>query len=177
MTLDSAARRYARALYSEFTREPRIGGDVDLVRESIDASRELSLSLKSPVVSREKKLAVLVTLFESRVHPVTMRFLRLVIRRKREDLLPAIVRAFHTLREQGEGVTTAHVQAAAPLQKSEAARLRAVLEERTGERVRIDVTCDPDLLGGLVIRMGDIVYDGSVRHHLARLGAHLGANA
>ncbi len=176
MLHDPVVRRYARALYSESTHEPRIGDDVDLVRESIDASRQLSLSLKSPVVSREKKLGVLVALFESRVHPVTMRFLRLVIQRKREDLLPAIVQTFHALRAQEEGVTTAHVQAAAPLQKSDTARLRAALEERTGQRVRLDVTCNPDLLGGLVIRMGDTVHDGSVRHHLARLRTHLGAN-
>ena len=178
----TVARRYARALYEEAEQHGRleqVDEDVSLIRQSLDESGELVRFFESPVISREKKEAVVQQLFAERVQPVTLHFLKLLIEKKREMLFPTVVRTYASLRDEQLGIIEAHARTAQPLDDAERDELAGQIEAMTGQQVRLDVTVDPDLLGGLIVRVGDTVYDGSVRHKLEQLrermevGVHL----
>ena len=172
MTNQTVARRYAQALYEEAAREQRverIDEDIALVREALEASRELVIFFESPVISRRKKEAVVEALFAERVEPSTLRFLHLLIGKKREALFPDVVRAYRALRDEQLGIVEARARVASPLSEDEERVLAQALERLTGARVRLNIEQDAGLLGGLVVRIGDTVYDGSVRHQLASL--------
>ena len=172
----TVARRYARALYEEAQQGgtlEAVDADMQAVRESLDASRELEGLFKSPVVSREKKEAIVERLFAGKVSALVVRFMRLLIEKQREELLPTVIRAYTDLRDERQGVVEARVKTAMPLGEAEAAALRAALEARTGKQVRLRAEVDPALLGGVVVRIGDQVIDGSARHQLDQLRERL----
>lgn len=172
MTNQTVARRYAQALYEKVAREQRVervDEDIALIREALATSRELVVFFESPVISREKKEAVVEALFAERVEPSTLSFLRLLIEKKREALFADVVKAYRALRDEQLGIVEARARVASPLNEDEEHYLVQALERLTGVRVRLTVEQDAGLVGGLVVRIGDTVYDGSVRHQLASL--------
>lgn len=174
------ARRYALALYEEAQQAgsaQAVDADVVLVGETLAGSRELRALFASPIVAREKKEAVLGRLFEGRVDALTLRFLRLLVEKQREELVPAIVEAYRALSDTREGVVEAHVRSAQPLTDDERAALQRALTGRTGRAVRLVADVDPALIGGLVVRVGDRVYDRSLRHQLEQLREQLAERA
>lgn len=172
MTNSTVARRYAQALYEEAEREQQVeqvDTDVDLIRETLDGSRDLVAFFQSPIISREKKEAVVQSLFAESLRKTTYNFLRLLIEKKREALFPDVVRAYQDLRDEQRGIMEAQAKVAYPLSESEEQTLVQALEKLSGSQVRLNVQEDRTILGGLVVRMGDTVYDGSVRNQLANL--------
>ena len=172
MTNSTVARRYAQALYQEAERGQQvehIDADMDLIRETLDGSRDLVTFFASPIISREKKEAVVQSLFAGSLHRTTYNFLRLLIEKKREALFPDVVRAYRDLRDEQRGIVEARAKVAYPLSESEEQTLVRALEKLSGSQVRLNVQEDRAILGGLVVRMGDTVYDGSVRNQLANL--------
>lgn len=172
MTNSTVARRYAQALYQEAEREQQVehvDADMDLIRETLDGSRDLVSFFASPIIAREKKEAVVQSLFVEPLDKTTYNFLRLLIEKKREALFPDVVRAYRDLRDEQRGIVEARAKVAYPLSEAEKATLVQALEKLSGSQVRLNIQEDRTLLGGLVVRIGDTVYDGSVRNQLANL--------
>ena len=170
------ARRYALALYQEAQEKSatdRIDEDLDVLRDTLDGSQELVSFFESPIIPRDKKEAVIQRLFEGKLSALTLSFLRLLVEKEREDLLLAIVTAYGDLRDERLGIVEAHVRTAQPLAYEETETLRKRLEAREGKQVRLKIDVDPSLIGGLVVRIGDQVYDRSVRHQLKTLRGQL----
>ena len=170
--MSQVARRYARALYEEAERTSKLDAvddDVELIRASLENARELRDFFKSPIISREKKEVVVTELFENRVDALTLRFLKLLIAKQRETIFPEIVVSYRDMRDAHLGIVRAKARVATPLSEPDRKQLVNALERMTDKNVRLEIEQDPDLLGGVVIRIGDTVYDGSVRHHLERL--------
>ncbi|MEM1126524.1 MAG: ATP synthase F1 subunit delta [Bacteroidota bacterium] len=170
------ARRYAQALYAQAVQARQLEAvdqDIDLIRETLNASRELRLLFESPVVPRHKKEAVMEQLFAERVQSTTLDFLRLLTNKKREDILPTIFRAYRELRDQQLGIVEATVRTAQVLTDDEEQKLRTSLEALAGSRVRLRTATDASLIGGIVVRLGDTVYDGSVQRQLERMREQL----
>lgn len=169
------ARRYALALADEAARSGAVEAvDADLthLHATAQASRDLGVALASPVVSREKKRRVLAALFPD-LSATTTRFLDLLFDKEREGLVADVAEAYVALRDAQNGLVEARVRVPEPLSAADEDALRTSLEARTGMQVRLDVTVDPSLIGGIVVRIGDTVYDGSVRQQLARLRERL----
>ncbi len=170
------ARRYAQALYQEADATgavETVDESVVSLKESLDASRELDQFFRSPILSREKKESVIGTLFDGKVDPVVVRLMRLLVQKGREDILPAVVRQYAELRDERLGQVEASVRTAMPMEYDETETLRQALEARTGKTVRLRIEVEPALIGGVVVRIGDQVYDGSVRHQLTTLREQL----
>ena len=174
--MDPVARRYAQALYQEAEAQ----GHVDAVDEGVgqlknlfEESRELRTLFESPVYSVDQKGAVVTKLFEGRMPDLLTRFARLLLDKQREALFPEVIRAYRALRDDQLGIVEAHVKTAKPLGAVEMRRLEVNLEKKTGKQVRIQQTVVPELIGGLVVRLGDTVYDGSVRHQLEQMRERL----
>jgi len=112
---------------------------------------------------------VLRALLGERVEPVTLRFLLLLVEKDRETLMPAILKMYQHLRDEQRGIVEIQARVPASIDDDERSKLIERLEAMTGKSVRLEVSEKPDLIGGLVIRIGDRVYDGSVRQKLDNL--------
>lgn len=169
MREQSVVKRYARALYEEAAGEARIGTDMRLIRATLEQSPALAACLQSPVLEREAKLAAVRAVFAERLHPLSVQFLRMVIERRRESQLPDMTLAYASLCDAESGVMTAQVRSCLDLSERQKADLTAALEQHTGHGIRLEVRTDSALMGGVVVRIGDTVFDGSVSHQLERL--------
>jgi F-type H+-transporting ATPase subunit delta len=180
MSQRTVARRYATALYEEADATgvlEDVDDDVLLLRETLESNRELARFFKSPVIPQGKKEAVIQELLSDRVAGLTVRFLRLLVHKDRETMTKAILDQYQALRDEQRGIVDATVQVARPLADEDQEAIVEALEEKTGQTVRLHVEEDEDLIGGLVIRIGDRVFDGSVRNQLASLHDRLRRSA
>ena len=177
MTSSVVAQRYAQALFNETTTVSSVTDDVALLIQTLSNSSELERCLKSPVIPRHKKSAILQTLFAEYVHAVTLRFLQMLVQRGRGPLLSAILDRFLVLSDESQGITPVHARVYSELSEDEQARLQSVLSTRLNRTVRLQVTEDPALMGGIVLEIGDTVYDGSVQHQLSLLQGRLHVQA
>jgi len=172
MSDTTVARRYARALYEEAAAQSaveRVDSDISVLQETLAGSRELQRLFASPVISRAKKKAVVKSLFESKIDALVVRLMQLLIEKGRESILPDVVRSYDDLRNERLGQIDAHVRTALPLGQQEQAKLQSALEQATGKSIVLNITDDPSLITGMVVRVGDVVYDGSGQHHLKML--------
>lgn len=178
--MDPVARRYAQALTEEAQAAGQldaVDADVSLLAETLDGSRDLRQLLGSPVVTRDKKEAVLTRLFEGKLSDLTARFVRLLVSKDREGDLADVLGAYRQLRDERTGTVEATVRTAKPLAPEQMTQLQASLEARSGSTVRMRYEIDPSLIGGLVVRLGDVVYDQSVKHQLDTLRDQLAERA
>jgi len=176
MSQRTVARRYATALYEEADEAGTLDAvdeDVAMLRRSLESNPPLSRFFESPVIPKEKKDDVLKALLADRVEPLTLRFLRLLVRKDRETITEAVLDQYQALRDEQRGIVDAHVTVARPLDDEGREDLVTALEARTNKAIRLHVEENRDLLGGLVIRIGDRVFDGSVRSKLSALHGRL----
>ncbi|TAN48229.1 MAG: F0F1 ATP synthase subunit delta [Rhodospirillales bacterium] len=167
------AERYASALFQlaeEGAALDKVAQDLKDLKAMIGASEELRRFLKNPVHSRsehEQTLSALAA--KAGFTDLTRRFLGLVARSRRQNALPAMIGAFLARLGKSRGEMTAEVRAAQALSDSQTALLKAHLAKATGGKVDLDVTVDPKLLGGLVVRLGSRMIDTSLRTKLQHL--------
>ena len=172
MIQTAIARRYAKALF-ELQDPPGIGPTAEALRllaAAFTTSREFRDLLLSPVFTREQKGAVVTRLAaKAGCPPMTDRFLTHVVRKNRIALIREISEAFSKLADQVSNRKAVQVSAARPLTDEQKAAIRAKLEQVTRSQIDLAVHVDPGVIGGLEIRIGSTVYDGTVRGQLSRL--------
>jgi F-type H+-transporting ATPase subunit delta len=173
----SIARRYAKALFGlgvdEGTYE-RFGQELDQLARAYDGSSDLRLALENPVIKPSEKQMILRAILP-RVAPSlpVQRFAQLLLGRGRITHLASIARAYRELADARAGQVRATVTSAAPLAAGDLDRVRRALEKRTGRKVMIQTAVDPNLIGGIVALVGDLVLDGSVRTQLDEMRRRL----
>lgn len=167
------ARRYARALFMIGVEEGRVealGRELGSVAETVRGSKELSSLLASPVVPQEARREVMrEVLSRLAVSPTVRNAVLLLTDRRRGALVPEVSDAYTRLGDEKAGKVHAEVTSAVPLSDAQYGRLSKLLEQLTGKSVTLARKVDAALIGGVVTRIGDKVYDGSVRTRLAEL--------
>ncbi len=173
MSSGSLARRYAKALMEIGTEDgsyKRIGQDVAAMAKAIEASDELSSILSNPVFPRSDREKIVVAILQRLGAGRTVTsFAKLLLDRERMTAIPDISRALSAMIDERAGQVTAEVLTAAPLTSSQQAELKTALESISGKKVHIEIKEDKALLGGVVAKVGDLVYDGSLRTQLREL--------
>jgi F-type H+-transporting ATPase subunit delta len=173
VALVSISRRYARALLEvalESGQGDRILAELEALATEIDAARDLRILLESPIFARSQRREVLAAVAErARLTKTTHDFLMLLVDRDRTALLRQIVRIYRDLADEAAGRVRATVTSPLPLSEAETSELEGALATATGKTVALSTELDPALLGGLVARVGDRVYDGSLKTQLERL--------
>lgn len=173
MSIETIARRYAAALADVVTKS----GETDVVKNELEQfaslmteNPQLSDVFLNPAVAFEDKKKVLESLI-AKTRPVktTANFLRVLQRNHRLSDLPAVNERFKVVLEQRAGLVTAEVTTAQPLAAAQAAALQTRLQEMTGKKVNLNFKIDPEIIGGVVTRIGSTVYDGSVKNQLQQL--------
>ena len=140
-----------------------------LVRDVLSHSGEFEAVLASALVSADEKSALLDRVFASRVSPLLLDFLKVISRHGRLDVLRAIDREVEKLHDQLRGRVRVRVETATPLDDGLAHRLAGSLGHLLGGQPELENAVDPRLIGGVVLRVGDTVYDGSVARQLAQV--------
>ncbi len=176
------ASRYARALVDVVTSptsQLRPEAAVEQLKSFqvvLEGSQELRNALSSPAVAPARKRAVVSRLAESlSVNRVIRNFLLVVVDHRRSGVIAEMVHAFEALLDERLGIVQADVRAAHDLDQPEQTSLARELSRLTGKQVHLKVAVDPELIGGVVARIGSTVYDGSVRGQLDAMGRRLRA--
>lgn len=163
------AQRYAQAimgLAEEQALAERIAQDFRLVQKTAAESREFLVFLKSPVINKDKKKEINSQIFGKTVHAVTLEFMNFLAEKGREDILLQIIEQFLVLRNQRLGIVTVDVKAAVDLAGEQRAEIQKRFEGYTRKKVLISFRLDKQLKGGFIARVGDTVYDGSIKRQL-----------
>ncbi|MGB6199981.1 MAG: ATP synthase F1 subunit delta [Candidatus Acidiferrales bacterium] len=175
--MKALAQRYAAALADvaiERNSAPQVRQDIAAFAGLMDESRELRQLLANPAVPRAGKHAVIESLVERLGSSRTVRnFLLLLVDHRRAALLPDIELAYESLLDAKLGLTRAVVTTGQELGAAERAELIGALERLVGGRVEAQFLVDDHMLGGVRVRVGSTIYDGSVRGQLNKLRARL----
>jgi F-type H+-transporting ATPase subunit delta len=173
MSVSIVARRYAQALLElgvEQNTLDKIVGEMESIAAMWESSHELRNALENPLVPHAAKRAVMGDLAaQVGLSETTRNTLLLLVDRRRIRTLPYLARTLRELADARKGVLRAEVTTAAPLSEAYYTRLQAQLEKMTGKRVVVDRQTDPNLIAGVVTRIGDRIFDGSLRTRLQSL--------
>jgi len=169
----SVAAVYAKGLLGAVGPGPEADealGELDLlVKDVLDKQPAFAAVLASPRIDPQDKAAMLERVFAGKMKPILLNFLKVLARRRRLDLLRQIARAAAALRSEALGRVPAILTTAAPVDAATAREVRDRLSAALAKDVQLTTRVDASLIGGLVVRVGDQVYDGSVLSRLNRL--------
>ncbi|HXV87368.1 MAG TPA: ATP synthase F1 subunit delta [Gemmatimonadales bacterium] len=170
------ARNYAGALFAAAERTGdtvRFADLLESVAGAISADERIRLVLASPRTAKEQKRALLRQALTGRAPEPFLRFLDAVIRRGRQDILGAISREYAALVDVKLNRVHAGVTLAREPDRALVADIQRRLSELTGKEVVPHVRTDPRILGGVIVRIGDRIMDGSVRRRMLALRRHM----
>jgi F-type H+-transporting ATPase subunit delta len=170
MSVQTVARRYASAL-ADVSIEKGEANEVKQELQDWDALLRANTNLqevfRNPTIALDQKRAVLNKLIErARPRPTTANFLKVLLQNQRLTELPDINQKLTEILDERAGMIAATVTTARPVAESSRQNLISRLSTLTRKKVRVDFKEDPDLIGGLITRIGSTVYDGSVRTQL-----------
>lgn len=169
----SLAGRYAAALYDLAGEQgvvTAVETDLDTLAAAVRESADLGALIKNPEVSREAAAKAVDAVAELlKVSGLTRNFLGVLAANRRLAALPDVVRAFTAIAAAARGEVTAEVTTAHPLDEAQLAQLAEKLKAREGRSVTVKAHVDPAILGGLVVKIGSRMIDGSIRTRLNSL--------
>lgn len=169
------ARRYARAIFALGRQKgleelERYGKDLATVAGVLKESPELLRVFKNPLFGVEEKKAVLVKILEkAKASPVAGNFMKLLADKERLGVLPEIEAHYADLLDAEKGVIRGELLTAVKLDASKQKEVKASLEKQAGKELILEFATDPEILGGVVLKVGDRVLDASIRAQLEML--------
>lgn len=178
MRAGAIAKRYARAAFE-------VAQANDATDRWLEDLRRLGVAVSDPGVARwlaggkvtaARKEEVLASVL-TEPNPLLLNFIRLLIAKDRATLLPEIAAMFERSVNEAQNVAIAEVTTAVPIDEAEASRIAGQLSAMTGRNVIVNTRVDPEIIGGVIARIGDRVLDGSVRTRLVQLRRELASGA
>lgn len=172
MREETVARRYAVAFFQQARGKGKlteVASDLKGIAETLVAVKPLANLIAHPLVTEARKREALVKAFDGKADPLTMAFLNLLVDKQRIDLLKEIQEEFGRLVRAEKGIVLATASSAVPLTAAQKRALEKALEKKTGKDIELTAQVDPALMGGVLVRIGDTVLDGTVRGQLERL--------
>lgn len=173
----TVARNYAEALLALGRKADDAAGWGTMLRQVASAINEditLQRFLDSPRIPAANKLAMLTRALGDRVPRLFMKFLAALVQNRRQTLIPRIADEYDTLLDSSNGIVHARVTVARETSDDERNAIAARLSKATGKTVVPHLSVDPAIIGGVVVRIGDTVMDGSVRRKLGLLRRKIG---
>ncbi len=170
------AERYAEALFGlaqESRQEARYGGILDDIDAMTQDYPDFMRILQHPVIKREDKKNMLAQLFQERIPQELLNFLKFLVDKKRENYLREIIAEYRRLLNAHNKTVLTEVVTAEPMQKKTQDILQQQLEGYLGQQVVMHCETDPSLLGGVTIKIGDRLIDGSLRTRLNEMAQTL----
>ena len=166
------ALRYAGALFGAAEKRNELEAvlaDLEALINLNEVDPSFKNFLESPSVLDEHKEEMVRTILEGRVQPLVLRFLNLMLEKKRIQHFPLVYKPYRSLVEERLGIVRARVMTAVPLVDELLQEIRAQLQTLTGKKVDIETGIDPKILGGTVVTVGGRILDSSLRYKLEEL--------
>ncbi len=167
------ARRYAKALLligEENDQAESYREELDSISGLISKEKDLEQAIGNPLYNAEGRKKVLQTIIDKMELSVVMKsFLLLLFDKGRIGFLSNINEFYHELADELKGIARASLISAAELSSEAVEKIRSALSKRTGKDIVLDVEHDPELIGGIVTRIGDLVLDGSIKTQLLNM--------
>ncbi len=164
--------RTAKALFAQTQQEGATGkvqNDLAAIAHSLCLKEKPWELLQNPLVNQETKKEAIAAAFNARVQPVTLRLLQALASREQLHLLGAIAQQLGVLADNAAGIARAQVRSTYELTQTEQARLEATLGTFMGKKVVLETRQDSGLIAGLTIKIGDHLFEHSLRRQLRRL--------
>lgn len=172
MASTTAAKRYARGLLQvgiETKQLDQILADMLFIKSAMDSEPMLDKVLNSPIVNDAKKKAIITELISGSVSETTIRLVDVLAEKQRFGLLKWISTSFITLYNVHVGILEIKIMTAFELEKAQLDKIVKAISTSTGKTIKHTVQVDKSLIGGIAIKYGDTVIDGSVRNKLEQL--------
>ncbi len=168
--------RYAKAFFElakekGLTAELRI--DAGLIAHVCATSSDFNLLLESPVVKTTNKVKAIKSIFEGKVNVLSLNFLVLITENNRAKYIPGIFRNLEDLYRQEEGIKTAVLTSAQPMNEELVLQIRKILETEFNAKIELSQNVDDQLIGGFVLRVDDQQYDASIATQLKKIREQL----
>ncbi len=167
------ARRYAKALFTvgkENTTFEEYNQILQGVAELYVSNPEVVDALTNPLYPLDIKEKVMDGMIKSMgVDKIMGNFLRLLVQKKRTEILPEIAEEFQVMVDDEKNISHGNVISAIELSAELQANVQATLEKLTGKKVKLTTSVDPSIIGGIIAKVGDLVLDGSIKTQLAGL--------
>lgn len=170
------AARYAKSLMElaiEKELLEQVNYDMRTLHSVTAENHALVNVLDSPIIKSDKKAGIMSSIFGNSFNKLTMMFIEQVVKKRREHFLPMIAEEFARQYNQRNGIQTATVTSATPLSEGMMASVKEFIEKETNTRVELKTTVNPGIIGGLVIRIEDSLYDSSIAKKLNQLRKEL----
>lgn len=174
--LSTVARPYADAAFLRATETNSIDAWTNGLGflANIIGDAQMSATLDNPNLNKAGKSALLVEIVHGQVEPELENFVHILVLNDRLDLVPEIYKAFYALKVAHEGRVDVEITSAYAVTEDQLVILADSLKKRLGKEVNISTAQDSSLIGGLVIRAGDLVIDGSIKAKLSQMATDLG---
>jgi len=176
MADDAVVRRYAAAFFNQERRNGTLdqaSADLQNVAATLVATPALARIAAHPLIGEAKKKDAFQTAFKDSVRPATLAFLNLLTDHRRIPLVADIKAEFDQMLRRERNVAAATAISAVPLNDTQRTELERALEKRTGKDIELTTEVDPSLMGGVLVRIGDTVIDGTVKGKIERLREQL----
>ncbi|HEX7585510.1 MAG TPA: ATP synthase F1 subunit delta [Prolixibacteraceae bacterium] len=168
--------RYAKAFFmlaKEKGLTTELRKDAGLIANVCETSSDFNLLLDSPVVKTSNKVKAIKSVFEGRVNILMVNFLVLITENNREKYIPGIFRNLEDLYRQEEGIKSAVLTSAQPMDKAIVLQVKRILENEFNAKVELSQKVDEKLIGGFVLRVEDKQYDASISTQLKKIREQL----
>jgi F-type H+-transporting ATPase subunit delta len=170
------ATRYAKSLI-DLAKEQNtlevIKADISSFQRTLDSSIALQSLLKNPVVNLGDKIAILRKIFAPSFNKTTMSFFEIIVRKNRSNIMETIAEAFIDQFNEYNNIISATVKTAHPIDDRITTEVMQFIQKQSGKKVALNKIVDPSLIGGLVIQIGDNLYDASIAGKLNKVKQNL----
>lgn len=172
------AARFTKALYDlskEQNQLDRIADELDTMRQAIEQDANMQALIRNPLLKREdQEAAITAILKQSGASDIMVKFAGLLAEKRRLNLFPQIIKQFDRMVKESRGEITAEVTSARPLTDAQMQGLQQSIGQMMGgKKIAIHTTIDPDILGGVVVRLGSTMIDSSLQTKLNNLSLAL----
>ncbi len=171
--------RYAKALFELAVEQgflEKAFEDTNLVYDVCKSNRDFEMLLASPIIHTSKKVAIINEIFASHIHPVSLAFLILIVKKRREADIKSIAESFVVLYKEFKGIKVAQLKTAIGLDDVTRKEFVSLLADQTKHTIELNEIVKPDLLGGFVVTIGDRESDNSLSDKIQRLKKEFDVN-
>ncbi|MCX6249204.1 MAG: ATP synthase F1 subunit delta [Bacteroidetes bacterium] len=172
MNLSHIAVPYAKAFFEVALEQHSLEEamqDMKLIQNICKTSRELRLLLKSPIVTTDRKSKIVRLIFEDKISKLTISFLLIILRKRRENIIPDLADEFLELYKDYKGILTTYLKTAYPVSEEVRQKIIAVLKQQTNKEIELFEETNEEIIGGFILRWKDQQYDASILKQLNKL--------
>ena len=172
MSYTKITLRYAAAFFDLATEKgvvEKASEDMALLGKVCTSNHDFVRMLQNPVIHADKKKKVITQIFGDSVNAMSLSFMSLMVRKRRERYLPSIAEAFNNLYKISQGIKTAYVASAISLEANEKAGILEIIGKLTDKKIDLVESTDEDLIGGFVINLDDFQVDQSIASKIKEL--------